>query len=365
MKKKIGILLVVVLAISMMFSAFAETTKAFPEVVKGVKVGISLTDKAEQRWVMDGDTMTTELESRGFVVDLQYAALNPATQIAQIENMITTGCKVLVICPVDSGSMGEVLARAKEAGCLVINYDLLILNTADIDYYVGFDNMQVGRIQAQYIVDALGLEEGKGPFNIEIFAGSLDEVNAWWYYEEGMKVLQPYIDKGQLVVKSGQTALEVVTIPGWDEPNAAARMENLITANYSDGSELAAVLSPADGLAVGGVIAGLRSSGYGTSDKPMPIVTGNNANTAAIQAIVEGSLSMTIFKDTRNLARTVADIIETVANGEVPVPNDTETFDTGVKVLDAFLYGMELVDINNWRLVLDSGYYTPEQLGIK
>lgn len=362
MKKILGILLALLLVFSI--TAMAEE-KSFPNVTPGCKVGIALTDKAEQRWVMDGDTMTEELTSRGFEVDLQYADLDVGTQINQIENMITTGCQVLVICPVDSGSLVEVLAKAKEAGCLVINYDLLILNTADIDYYVGFDNKQVGKIQAQYIVDQLGLAEGKGPFYIEVFAGSLDEVNAWWYHEEAMKVLQPYIDNGQLIVKSGQTDIETVTIPGWSEPDAAARMENLISANYLDGTELSAVLCPADGLAQG-IMAGLRSSGYGLEegDRPMPIVTGNNANTAAIQAIIEGYQSMTIFKDTRNLARTVADIIEAVANGEELVPNDTETFDTGVKKLDAFLYGMEMIDINNWHNVIDCGYYTAEQIGV-
>lgn len=342
----------------------ASGSSEFPDVVPGCKVGVSLTDKSEQRWVMDSETMKAELEKRGFQVDIQFANLEPQTQIAQIENMIVTGCKAIVICPVDSGSMVEVLKKAKEAGCLVINYDLLILNTGDIDYYVGFDNKQVGKIQADFIVDQLGLKEGKGPFNIEVFAGSLDEVNAWWYHEEGMKVLQPYIDGGQLVVKSGQTDLEIVTIPGWSAETASARMENLVTTYYSDGTSLDAVLVPADGLAVA-VTSALKGIGYGTADRPMPIITGNNANTAAIQSINDDGMSMTIFKDTRNLAKATADIIDMVANGETPVPNDTETFDTGVKVLPAFLYGMELVTKDNWRKVLlDSGYYTEEQLGI-
>jgi putative multiple sugar transport system substrate-binding protein len=258
-----------------------------------------------------------------------------------------------------------VLAKAKESNILIINYDLMALNTPDIDYYIGFDNKQVGTIQANYIVEKLDLANGAGPFNMEIFAGSLDEVNAYWYYEEAMKVLQPYIDKGQLVVKSGQTALETVTIPAWAAETTSARMENLVTTYYSDGTPLDVVLAPADsiGVPIGNT---LKSIGYGTADMPMPIITGNNGNTSAIQSIISGQMSMSIFKDTRNLARRTAEVIDSIANGVELVPYDTETFDNGVIKIPAFLYGMEVIDSSNWKaLALDSGYYTAEQLGVK
>lgn len=335
------------------------------DIKPGDKIGMSMTDKSEQRWVMDGEKMKECLAEKGFELDLQYAKLEPQTQIAQIENMITTGCKAIIVVPVDSGSLGAVLKKAKEAGVLVINYDLMVLNTPDVDYYIGFDNKQVGKIQAEYIIDKLGLKEGKGPFNIEIFAGSLDEVNAYWYHEEAMKLLQPYIDNGQLVVRSGQTEIEKVTIQGWAPEKTSARMENLVTTYYSDGESLDAVLAPADSI---GVPLGntLKNIGYGTADKPMPIITGNNGNPSAIQSIVAGQMSMSIFKDTRNLAKKTSEVIEAIANGEELVPDDTTTFDNGVITIPAFLYGMEVIDKDNWKeLTLDSGYYTEEQLNIK
>ncbi len=331
----------------------------------GAKVGMSMTDKSEQRWVMDGLKMKEELEKKGYTLDLQYANMEPQTQIAQIENMILTGCKAIVVVPVDSGSLGAVLKKAKEAKILVINYDLMALNTPDIDYYIGFDNKQVGKIQANYIVDKLGLKDGKGPFNMEIFAGSLDEVNAFWYHEEAMKILQPFIDKKQLVVKSGQIDIKTVTIPGWAAEKTSARMENLVTTYYSDGTKLDVVLAPADSIAVP-IGNTLKSIGYGTPDKPMPIITGNNGNPSVIQSIKAGQVSMSIFKDTRNLAKRTAEVIDSVAKGENLVPDDTTTFDNGVMKIPAFLYGMEVIDINNWKaLAFDSGYYTAEQLGIK
>lgn len=342
-----------------------EEEKAGFVINQGDTIGMSMTDKSEQRWVMDGESMRECLKEKGFELNLQYAKMEPQTQISQIENMITTGCKAIIVVPVDSGSLGSVLKKAKEAGILVINYDLMVLNTEDVDYYIGFDNKQVGKIQAEYIIDKLGLEEGKGPFNMEIFAGSLDEVNAYWYYEEAMAILQPYIDSGKLVVKSGQTDIETVTIQGWAPDKTSARMENLVTTYYSDGTPLDVVLSPADsiGVPIGNT---LKNIGYGTADKPMPIITGNNGNPSAIQSIVADQMSMSIFKDTRNLAKRTAEVIEAISKGEELVPDDTTTFDNGVMVIPAFLYGMEVIDKDNWKaLALDSGYYTADQLNIK
>lgn len=363
--KRIAVALALMLVLlSALGNAMAAEAPTY-DIKPGDKIGMSMTDKSEQRWVMDGESMRKALEEKGFTLDLQYAKMEPQTQINQIENMITTGCKAIVVVPVDSGSLTAVLKKAKEAGVMIINYDLMILNSPDIDFYVGFDNKQVGKIQAEYIVDRLGLKEGKGPFNIEIFAGSLDEVNAYWYYEEAMKILQPYLDNGQLVCKSGQLELEKVTIPGWAAEKTSARMENLVTTYYSDGTPLDVVLAPADsiGVPIGNT---LKNIGYGAEDKPMPIVTGNNGNPSAIQSIIAGQMSMSIFKDTRNLAKSTADVIEAASKNEPLIPNDTTTFDNGVMVIPAFLYGMEVIDSNNWKeLALDSGYYTAQQLNIK
>lgn len=331
----------------------------------GGKVGVSLTSKSFQRWVMDGDNLKKYLTEKGYQVDLQYANNEPQTQINQIENMITTGCEVLIIAPVDNGALSSVLATAKAANVLVINYDLMILNTPDIDYFVGFDNRKVGVIQANYIIKKLGLDQGKGPFNIELFAGSLDENNSFYYYDGAMATFKPYFDNGKLVVKSGQTNIEKITIPGWAAEKSIARMDNLITTYYSDGTPLDAVHIPADSLAVPACTA-LKNVGYGEKGKPFPVVTGNDATIGAVMSIINGEMSMSVFKDTRLLAKKAVDIVDAVANRRTLTPDDTSFFDNGKKTLPAFLCDMEALDLGNYKkLVLDSGYYTEEQLKIK
>src|SRR5665647_1291659 len=148
--------------------------------------------------------MKASLEKAGYTVDLQYANDEIATQVSQIENMITGGCAVLVIASIDGSSLGTVLADAKKANIPVIAYDRLIMNSDAVSYYATFDNYMVGTIQGEYIVKVLDLENAAGPFNMEIFAGSADDNNARFFYQGAYDVLKPYIDSGKLVVVSGQ-----------------------------------------------------------------------------------------------------------------------------------------------------------------
>ena len=191
------------------------------------------------------------LEAKGYQVELQYANNDVNTQVQQLENMITKGCKVLVIASIDGSSLTEVLKKAKARKVQVIAYDRLIMNTPNVDYYATFDNFKVGVIQGQYIESKLGLKDGKGPFNIELFAGSPDDNNATFFNKGAMSILQPYIDSGKLVVPSKQKDFTTIAIPGWDSGKAQARMDNLITAYYAKGKKLDAVLSPNDSLAIG------------------------------------------------------------------------------------------------------------------
>src|SRR5207244_8133953 len=117
---------------------------------------------------------------------------------------VTKGAKVLVIASIDGHTLANVLRQEKDKGIIVIAYDRLIRDTPSVDYYATFDNFQVGVLQAQSIEQALGLKEGKGPFNIELFGGSPDDNNAYFFYNGSMSVLQPYIDSGKMVVASRQ-----------------------------------------------------------------------------------------------------------------------------------------------------------------
>ncbi|MCM8900053.1 sugar-binding protein [Caldicoprobacter algeriensis] len=360
------IILVLAAAIMLSIAACGSSTSSNPSSSssdkKDILIGVSMPTQSLQRWNQDGANLKAQLEAKGYKVDLQYANNDVNTQIQQIENMILKGSKVLVIAAIDGSALTDVLKKAADNGIEVIAYDRLIMQSEHVDYYATFDNFKVGVIQGQYIEEKLGLKEGKGPYNIEIFAGSPDDNNATFFYNGAMSVLKPYIDNGQLVVVSGQKDFVTVAIPGWDSAKAQARMDNLITAYYADGTKLDAILSPNDSLAIG-IVASLKNNGYGTPDKPYPILTGQDCDKPNVIAMINGQQSMSVFKDTRVLAAKVVEMIEAIIQGkEVPV-NDTKTYHNGVKVVPSFLCDPVYVDVNNYKeILLDSGYYTEADL---
>ncbi|MDB5521665.1 MAG: sugar transporter substrate-binding protein, partial [Tardiphaga sp.] len=183
-------------------------------------VGVAMPTKASARWIADGDNMVKVLKERGYNTDLQYAEDDIPNQLSQIENMVTKGAKVLVIASIDGTTLSDVLNQAKAKGITVIAYDRLIRNTPNVDYYATFDNFQVGVLQAQSIENALKLKDAKGPFNIELFGGSPDDNNAYFFYDGAMSVLKPYIDSGKLVVASGQIGMNKVSTLRWDGATA-------------------------------------------------------------------------------------------------------------------------------------------------
>lgn len=324
-------------------------------------VGIAMPTKSSERWVADGNNMAEQFKSLGYDTDLQYGDDVVQNQVSQIENMITKGVKVLVIAPIDSSSLTDTLQRAADAKIPVVSYDRLIRGTPNVDYYATFDNFKVGVLQATYIVDRLGLAQGKGPFNIELFAGSPDDNNATFFFNGAMSVLKPYIGSGKLVVKSGQTSFDQVATLRWDGALAQSRMDNLISRAYT-GARVDAVLSPYDGISLG-IISALKSSGYGSPANPLPIVTGQDAELASVKSIIAGEQTQTVFKDTRELAKAAVQMADSLLTGGKPEVNDTTTYDNGVKVVPAFLLQPVSVDATNYQKVLiDSGYYKPGQL---
>ncbi|GGD15094.1 multiple sugar-binding periplasmic receptor ChvE [Aureimonas glaciei] len=341
------------------FGLAALTPAAFAQD-KGT-VGVSMPTKSSARWIADGDNMVKTLTEKGYTADLQYAEDDIPTQLSQIENMVTKGAKVLVIASIDGTTLTDVLQQAHDAGIKVIAYDRLIKNSPNVDYYATFDNFQVGVLQAQSIVDKLGLPDAAGPFNIELFGGSPDDNNAFFFYDGAMSVLQPLIDSGKLVVQSGQTGMDKVGTLRWDPATAQARMDNLLSANYAD-KKVDAVLSPYDGLSIG-IISSLKGVGYGSGDMPMPVVSGQDAEVQSVKSIIAGEQFSTIFKDTRELAKVTVDMVDAMAAGtEVPV-NDTKTYDNGVKVVPSYLLKPVPVDKSNWEEILvGSGYYTADQV---
>ena len=325
-------------------------------------IGISMPTKTSARWIADGENMVKVLEAKGYKADLQYADNDIPNQLAQIENMITKKVKALVIAAIDGTTLSAALQKAADAGIKVISYDRLIVGSPNVDYYATFDNFQVGVLQAGTIVKGLGLDAGKnGPFNIELFGGSPDDTNAFYFYDGAMSVLKPYIDSGKLVVQSKQMGMDKVSTLRWEAATAQARMDNLLSANYTK-AHVDAVLSPYDGLSIG-IISALKGVGYGTKDVAMPIISGQDAEIPSVKSIIAKEQYSTIFKDTRELAKVAAGMVDAVLSGGKPEINDTKTYNNKVKIVPSYLLKPIAVDATNWKAALvDTGYYKAEQL---
>ncbi|KEP70112.1 sugar ABC transporter substrate-binding protein [Thioclava sp. BHET1] len=329
---------------------------------EGELVGVAMPTKSSARWIADGDNMVKQLQAAGYKTDLQYAEDDIPNQLAQIENMVTKGANVLVIASIDGTTLSNALENAAAAGVKVIAYDRLIKDSPNVDYYATFDNFKVGVIQATSLVQ--GLKErfpDVHPWNVELFGGSPDDNNAYFFYNGAMSVLQPLIDSGDIVIPSGQMGMDKVGTLRWDGAVAQSRMDNLLSANYTD-KQVNGILSPYDGLSIG-IISSVKGVGYGSGDLKMPIITGQDAEIPSIKAIERGDQYSTVFKDTRELAKVTVNMVDAMVQGkEVPV-NDTKTYDNGVKVVPSYLLEPTLVDKSNYeKTLVGSGYYTADQL---
>ena len=325
-------------------------------------VGIAMPTKTSARWIDDGNNMVKQFEAAGYTTDLQYADDDIPNQLAQIENMITKGVNVLVIAAIDGTTLSNALENAKAADIKVIAYDRLIRDTDAVDYYATFDNFKVGVEQAGSLVK--GLKErfpDQKPWNVELFGGSPDDNNAFFFYDGAMSVIQPLIDDGSIAVVSGQMGMDKVGTLRWDPATAQARMDNLLSANYTD-KQVHGVLSPYDGLSIG-ILSSLKGVGYGSGDMTMPIVTGQDAEVPSVKSILADEQYATIFKDTRELAKVTVGMVNDMLEGKEPQVNDTETYNNGVKVIPSYLLQPVAVDKSNWEQILvGSGYYTKDQV---
>ncbi|AZM56634.1 sugar ABC transporter substrate-binding protein [Streptomyces sp. WAC 01529] len=336
-----------------------------PDNGKGGTIGLAMPTKSSERWIADGRNMASQFKKAGYDTDLQYGDDKVENQVAQIENMITKGHRLLVIAAINGSALTDVLKRAKDAGIPVISYDRLILGTKNVNYYASFDNERVGRLQGQYVVDKLKLgkpgENSDEPRSIELFAGDPDDNNTKYFWNGAMKVLKPYLDSGQLVVRSKQTRLTQATTLKWDGGTAQKRMDDLISKSYGD-KRVDAVLSPYDGISIG-IISALKSAGYGSKSQPLPVITGQDAELASVKSIIRGEQTQTVFKDTRKLAAQTVKMGDAVLRGKKVQVNNTTDYHNGEKTVPSFLLKPVSVDKSNTRLLVDEGYFTAGQLG--
>ena len=346
--KKIVALLMCLLMVVASVSALAD----------GQKVGVSMPTKDLQRWVQDGENMQKELEAAGFEVELQYASNDVPTQLNQVETMIDNGCTVIVISAIEGSSLGTALAKAKEKGIKVIAYDRLLMDSDAVDYYATFDNYMVGTVQGTYVKEALDLDNAEGPFYMEITAGDPGDNNARYFYQGAIDVLKPYIDAGKIIVRSGQTEFDQVATPTWKTDVAQKRADDILTGYYANGEKLDVWLCSNDSTALGVTNALDNYTGEG-----WPIITGQDCDIANTKNMIAGKQSMSVFKDTRTLAAQVVKMIKQILAGEEVEVNDTETYNNNVITVPSFLCAPVFADANNYKeLLIDSGYYTEDQL---
>ena len=307
--------------------AASESESGFGE---GAAIGVALPQKTSENWVLAESLFNDGLKEAGFEGQVQFANGGVSEQQNQISSMITNGVEVLIVGAIDGAQLGSQLQEAKDAGITVIAYDRLLTNTENVDYYVAYDNFKVGQLQGQALLDGLKEKKPAGPYNVELLAGSPDDANAQVFFDGAMDVLKPEIESGNLNVVSGQTEFSQVVTQGWKAENAQKRMDTVLSGNYAS-AELDGVLSPNDTLARA-ALTSIEAAG-----KPLPVITGQDAEVESVKLIMEGKQYSTINKDTRNLVNHSIEMVKDLAAGEEIEINDDESYDNGNKVVPAYL----------------------------
>lgn len=299
------------------------------KIEKGATIGISMPTKSEERWNKDGNNLKAKLEKAGYKVILSFADDKPAQQNSDIENMVNNDAKIVVVASKDGSAVGPAVEKARDAGAKVIAYDRLIMNTDAVDYYATFQLEQVGVLEANYIIDKLGLKDGaKGPFNIELFTGSPDDNNAKYFFKGAWDLLQPYFESGVLVSPSnhGQGGVtkdftvddwQKISVQSWKAEQAQKDMESILDSAYAHGEKLDAVLSPYDGISQG-VINAIESKrpDMKPGTDTWPVITGQDAMEIAVANIAKNKQAETVFKDVNKLADAVYEMVVEIAEGK-------------------------------------------------
>ncbi len=343
-----------------------EATDPAPDSNSGGSktVGIAMPTKSLERWNRDGEYLKSQFESAGYSVELKYSDNDTNQQNNDIQSMIADKVDLLLIAAIDGNTLSQTLADAKDAGIAVIAYDRLIMNTDAVSYYVSFDNYTVGKLQGEYVVDALKLKDGEGPFNIEFTAGDPADNNAGFFFKGAYDAVKEYIDGGKLVIPSGKKTFEQVATDQWSTDKALENMQNTLASYYSDGTQLDVALCSNDSTALG--VAQAIGSDY--NGKNVPIVTGQDGDIANLKNIVDGKQSMTVYKNVNDEAGVTLEVSKAILSGQTPdgslvsslsaeATYDTESYDNGVKNVPSYLLVPYVITKDNLQKLVDTGLY--------
>lgn len=328
-----------------------------------IDVGIVLPTKDEPRWLQDQTQFEKILKDAGFTSEVMFSQKDSAVEKSNVDALIAKGIKVLIICAQDATTAGSTVQTAKDAGVTVICYDRLITETDAVDYYVTFDSISVGAAMGQYLLD-----NATGTGNpLYLYAGAASDNNAFLFFQGAWNVLQPKIADGTFVIKNSAEAIavqgtleltrdQIAAIIGqittdWDPGAAKTRAEaNLTTATAADKGNVF-ILAPNDGTA--------RSIADTFAADPAVtsyFITGQDAEKASVQYVIDGKQSMTIFKDTRTLASDAVAMAVAVLGDKVPVTD--ASYNNGVKDVASKQTAVVVITADNVKSgLIDSGYY--------
>ena len=337
-------------------------------------VGISMPDKLLERWNHDGIFLKEHFEKEGCEVILKYADNLIDTQISDIRSMIDGGADLLVITAVDGAALSSVLDKAKSQGIKIIAYDRLLMNSPSVDYYVSFDNYKVGVLQAEYIIDALGLEKSSQTKTIEFVTGDPVDNNARYFYQGAVDTLMPYLESGKLSVLSNQQGFYETSTAQWSTDIAQQRLQIILNSYYPENVRLDAVLCANDSTALGATRA-LESDYNGQNSV---VVTGQDADVANIYSIIEGKQSMTVFKALRDESVVAVALGLSILSDETPDAElitrsgwkfecsyNTTDYDNGSKIIPSYLLSPIAITKDNLEKELfDTGYYARNASGL-
>jgi D-xylose transport system substrate-binding protein len=309
---------------------------------KKIKIGFSMDTLKEERWQKDRDYFVKKAKELGADVLVQAANGNDTLQLSQAENLITQGVDVLVVAPHNGVTAAAIVRSAHKAGKKVLCYDRLIQNS-DVDLYMSFDNVEVGREQARYALDHLD----KKPANVLLIEGAPTDYNAKLFEQGQLEILKPAQAKGQIKIVGQQSCRD------WLATEALKHTENALTRTKND---VQAVIAANDGTA-GGVISALAQQGLAGK----VLVTGQDAELAACQRVVEGTQAMTIYKPIQALASRAAEVAMDMAQGKKI--ETTQTVNNGKIEVPSILLKPVIVDKENIdKTVIADGYHTHEQV---
>lgn len=329
-----------------------------------VKVAVLLPDERTDVWASDGEELSARLTEDGYDVELVFAQNDSEKQVSQIKEMMGEEVGAMIIAPVDEYGLTDVLAEVKEADIPVFSYDKLIRDTDGVEYYVTFSGRSMGKMVAEEIVKQEELDkiqENKESRTIEFLMGSFDDVQALFFYNGVMEVLQPYLDDGTLLCRSGQLSFEDTGILRWGRERAQKELQEIVDEFYQDIQTPDIIVTGYDDAACGAVDA-LEEAGLSSKNENWPIITGSGCSADAVTYIAEGRISCSVFADRRNLAEECVKMVDTYLKGDTPEVNNYEEYDNGVKIISTYMCDVQLIDDGNYESLIDNGYYREEEI---